>query len=81
MNCITCHEPIAAARLAAVPSATQCVACKSKRDDKPTRGYMSWEHKTAPALIIGADADKLRRYDRRGFHAQLPFTPAERDSE
>lgn len=28
---------------------------------------MSFEHKTAPAIIIGRDAELVRPYDRRGF--------------
>lgn len=34
---------------------------------------MSWEHKTAPELVLGPAADVLRSYDRRGVHAQLPL--------
>jgi hypothetical protein len=37
---------------------------------------MSWEHKTAPALIICEEETfaELKRLDRKGVHAQLPMT-------
>lgn len=40
---------------------------------------MSWEHKTAPTIIIGTKKElaPLRKNDRRGPHAQLPFTSKE----
>lgn len=72
--CDCCELPISEQRLQAVPDATLCAICLTIQGDVPmTRGYMSWEHKTAPTSIIGPDADKLRSYDRRGFHAQLPL--------
>ena len=36
-ECEECGKPISAARLAAVPTATLCVWCKSKRDERPLR--------------------------------------------
>ena len=34
-TCESCGEPIAAKRLAAVPTATRCVVCQSARDLDP----------------------------------------------
>ena len=34
---------------------------------------MTWEHKTAPTLVLGHAADVIRGFDRRGFHAALPM--------
>jgi len=69
---------IPAERLKAIPNATLCAICQTVRGDVPKiRGYMSWAHKTAPEIIIGKDADILRQYDRRGFHAQLPLNSKE----
>lgn len=73
MTCTFCSVEIPAARLKAVPEATLCAECQAQDDVPLLTGYMSWEHKTAPELIIGPEADKLRAYDRRGFHAQLPL--------
>lgn len=62
-----CDAPISDARLAAVPNAVKCVDCQALDDVPKTIGYMSWEHKTAPAIIIGRDAELVRPYDRRGM--------------
>ena len=72
--CKCCELEISQARLNAIPDAEYCTICQKIQGDVPMiRGYMSWEHKTAPTIIIGDDADKLRSYDRHGFHAQLPL--------
>ena len=70
-KCERCHTPIPAERLAALPDTTRCVVCT---EEKPLRGFMSWEHKTAPTIVIGTEEAiaELRRNDRRGPHAQLP---------
>jgi hypothetical protein len=65
-------------RLAAVPDTDLCVTCQKVRGDVArVQGYMSWEHKTAPTLVLGKEAEVLRRYDRKGFHAQLPLNNKE----
>lgn len=65
-RCTSCDLPISTARLDAVPSATQCTYClHSEGDVQRTSGFMTWEHKTAPTIVIGKDADTLRSYDRK----------------
>ena len=74
VNCANCGEEIPTARVAALPGETWCVKCVAASGDvERTTGFMSWEHKTAPTLVLGPGADKLRQYDRRGFHASLPL--------
>lgn len=69
-KCEKCGEPIDEKRLVALPDTKVCVKCT---DEIPVTGYMSWEHKTAPTIIIGESAEQLRQYDRKGVHAQLPL--------
>lgn len=71
--CEQCGQPIAAARLEAIPDATLCTECQSQDDVPRVTGFMSWAHKTAPEIIIGPEAEVLRTYDRKGVHAQLPL--------
>lgn len=74
-NCITCGKEIPLARLQALPNTSQCIECiRDAGDVDLTEGYMSWEHKTAPVLITGPLTRILRRYSRRGPHAQLPLS-------
>src|SRR5262245_39358523 len=78
MKCIDCGEAISATRLAAVPFAKRCTTCQSHREetvDERIKGFMSWEHKTAPELITYNPAEfrELQRNDRRGPKPQLPM--------
>lgn len=66
-TCSSCGEVISEARLRAIPHTTLCIRCASENDVPRTKGYMSWEHKTAPALILGPDAESLLHYDKRRF--------------
>ncbi len=74
MNCANCGNAIPEARRAALPEETWCRKCvEADGDVERVRGAMTWEHKTAPTLVIGRAADIIRSYDRRGFHASLPM--------
>jgi hypothetical protein len=78
MNCANCGEPLSEARQAALPSETWCARCVEESGDvERTTGVMVWDHKTAPTLITGHAAKTIRSYDRRGFHAALPFNSYE----
>ena len=70
--CKVCEEPIPSNRLAALPHATTCVACST---EQPVRGFMSWEHKTAPRFqLVSADNHEwLQKNTRRKPSAQLPM--------
>src|SRR6516164_8544801 len=73
-SCEACGELLSSERLTAIPDATQCVKClEGEGDVYRVRGVMTWEHKTAPELVLGSDAERLLPYQRRGFHAQLPL--------
>lgn len=67
-----CGVEIGAARLEALPHTKTCVACSTER---PLRGVMSWEHKTAPTIEILNETQFLehQRLTRHGVSAQLPF--------
>ena len=72
-RCRSCRSPIAAARLAALPQTQVCVRCSS---ESRVKGFMSWEHKTAPTFqIVSASADRwLQAHShRKGPHATLPM--------
>jgi hypothetical protein len=63
MNCQTCGCEIPMARLEALPYATKCVKCS---DAKPLVGFMDWNHKTAPELVMvdSGDKENMRRAQR-----------------
>jgi hypothetical protein len=72
--CECCELEISQQRLEAIPNAKLCAICQQIQGDVPkVTGIMVWFHKTAPEIVIGRDAELLRPYDRRGFHAQLPM--------
>lgn len=72
-RCRMCHEPIAAARVAALPATTTCVACST---EQPVKGYMTWEHKTAPVfqVVTPAQHQWLQSRDRKGMRSGLPLS-------
>lgn len=72
-TCRACGDPIAPKRLEALPHTHTCVSCSS---EQPVRGFMSWEHKTAPTFqIVSPSADRwLQAHSHRsGPHAKLPM--------
>jgi hypothetical protein len=74
VNCANCGNSIPEARQLALPGETWCRDCvEADGDVERVRGAMTWEHKTAPTLVLGHAADIIRGYDRRGFHAALPM--------
>jgi hypothetical protein len=75
MDCGNCGKPLSEARRAALPQETWCRDCVEQSGDiDRIRGVMTWEHKTAPTLVLGHAADTIRKFDRRGFHAALPLS-------
>ena len=70
--CSTCKEPIGEARLLALPRTAVCVKCST---EKPLKGVMVYDHKTAPVLQIGTEEAiaEFKRLDRKGPHASLPL--------
>lgn len=78
MTCANCGGPIPEARRLALPDETWCVKCVEQDGDvERITGTMVWDHKTAPELVTGHAAKVIRSYDRRGFHASLPFNSYE----
>ena len=73
-RCISCHAPISAARLAALP---QTKTCAEHSTERPMKGYMSWEHKTAPVIQVvpQREYETYKRYDRKGVRSGLPMSP------
>lgn len=72
-RCVTCHTPIAPARLHALPTATTCVSCST---EQPMKGYMTWEHKTAPVfqVVTPQQHEWLQSRDRKGMRSGLPMS-------
>lgn len=70
--CITCQEQIAESRLKALPNTRHCVKCS---ETKPVKGYMTWEHKTAPTFqVVSPEQYRvLSGWERHNFNASLPF--------
>lgn len=54
-DCEHCGKPIAEERLEALPGTTTCVNCST---EERVVGYLSYAHKTAPALIVVNPKDK-----------------------
>lgn len=72
INCIKCNEPIPKIRLEAIPGVKVCVKCSRV---KPMKGYMTWEHKTAPTFHFGSDKtiEYIHRNRRTNAGAKLPM--------
>lgn len=72
-TCITCRHHISAARLAAIPTATQCVDCST---EQPVKGHMYWNHKTAPVfqIVTAEQHGWLQSRDRKGMRSGLPMS-------
>lgn len=65
--CEHCGGEIPAARLAALPHTTECLACST---EKKVHGHTYWDGKHTPVLEV----QKEKKFeDRRGFHASLPM--------
>lgn len=74
--CATCGGGVGAKRLEAIPSASECTTCASKRDVEVLQGYLTWEHKTAPVLVIASkrEVSEVHRLSRKGPRPQLPMS-------
>jgi hypothetical protein len=72
-RCMTCHEPIVAPRLAALPATRVCVTCST---EQPVKGYMTWEHKTAPVfqVVTPRQHQWLQSRNRKGMRSGLPMS-------
>lgn len=64
--CKHCEAPIPYARLVALPDTRTCLSCS---EEEPLRGWLVWEHKTAPAfqVVSAKQHDELKSNDRRGM--------------
>lgn len=71
--CRVCRNSIADNRLAALPNTTVCLNCSS---ETPVKGFMTWEHKTAPKfqVVTPRQHEWFQRYDRKRPSASLPMT-------
>jgi RNA polymerase-binding transcription factor DksA len=65
MKCKDCGNKIPFARLRAVPGTEYCVECADNHT-KEQIGFMVYDHKTAPSLVIidADDEEALRRASR-----------------
>lgn len=72
-HCSVCHNPIADQRLQALPMTRVCVQCSS---ETPVKGFMTWEHKTAPTFQIVNPRQHawLQAHDRKRPAASLPMS-------
>lgn len=72
-HCSVCHNPIADQRLQALPMTRVCVQCSS---ETPVKGFMTWEHKTAPTFQIVNPRQHawLQAHDRKRPAANLPMS-------
>jgi len=71
-RCKICHTAITPARQAALPTTTTCVNCSN---EAPVKGYMTWEHKTAPVfqVVTPTQHQWLQSRDRKGMRSGLPM--------
>lgn len=67
-----CGAVISAARLAALPHTRTCTACSA---EEPVKGFMTWEHKTAPVFQVVTPKQHawFQQHDRRSVHSNLPM--------
>lgn len=70
--CSACRGSISDARLTALPHTRVCVNCS---DETPVKGFMTWEHKTAPKFQIVTPRQHawFQQYDRKRPAASLPM--------
>lgn len=70
--CYKCRREIPAARLVALPYTRHCVECS---DVSKVKGYMTWEHKTAPIFNFVSDGELkyLKKHERTTVGAKLPM--------
>ena len=71
--CSVCRTQISDARIAALPETRVCVNCS---DETPVKGFMTWEHKTAPKFQIVTPRQHawFQQYDRKRPAASLPMS-------
>jgi hypothetical protein len=69
-KCRICGEPIPQRRLDALPNTYTCLKCS---DEPKVKGFMTWEHKTAPTINIVNDEQLASAHSmsRKGFNAYL----------
>ena len=70
-HCLRCGEQIPEGRLKALPNTTTCTACSSTNR---TKGFMSYDHKTAPVLNLcdNEQAEEVYAKTRRRGQGVLP---------
>jgi hypothetical protein len=74
-ECQDCHQEIPTKRLEAVPHTKYCVKCAKKHPEPRPVGFMDWEHKTAPTIVILDPRDKetvrrARMFSERKMHEE-----------
>lgn len=58
MRCVTCFQPIDPERLEVLPDTRTCTRCSK---ETKVKGLMSFDHKTAPVLVVlPDDAEQTR---------------------
>ena len=63
MNCNDCENPIAPARLEALPDTNYCVKCADNHTERVV-GRMIYSHKTAGELVFASGKENIRRLNR-----------------
>lgn len=72
-RCSICQKLLSLQRLRALPTTQVCVQCST---ETPVRGFMTWEHKTAPTFQVVTPEQHawLQQYDRKRPAASLPMS-------
>lgn len=80
MNCMHCNSIIESERISVLPDTRLCSACAKVHGPKRKKGFMSFEHKTAPTICV-VDQDyydtEWKKYNPSfgrgsGVHAMSP---------
>lgn len=72
MNCVYCHTSIPDGRLEFLLEYNKTVTCISCSNEQRAVGFMDWNHKTAPSLVmVPANAkETIRILDRANRRAR-----------
>jgi len=74
MKICKCGEEISAARLIALPKATECVKCSKV---EIAVGLMVWDHKTAPYIEVNTKTAKDNAGRKHAYGPHFRFSPRE----
>lgn len=67
MNCIVCHKEVQKERLEFLLETKRQVTCLDCVSESRKTGFMDFNHKTAPQLVILPEDQEIKRIARRAF--------------